>query len=169
MYLIGQLEHYLLYTANWDNSRSRPTAKLKLCDNDLWISLRASPHSRRYCNCPIDNYSERSLALLIPGSRLNARNSPSASPYCNRQPLKFRGSNEPWKFLDVYTEIFLVGTFLYISQVGQVYIRKHENLMQQAFSELAFCKHCILIKISTHNTWRLLLCVSELHITGIWR
>ena len=126
MYLIGQLEHYLLYTADLENfpvriiSWSRPTAKVKLCGNDQWISLHVSPHSRRYCNCPIDNYSKRFLALLIPGSRLNARNSPSARPYCNRQPLKFRGSNEPWKFLDVYTEIFLVGTFLYISQVGQV-------------------------------------------------
>ena len=31
---------------------------------------------------------QQSLALLIPGSRLNARNSPSASPYCNHQPLQ---------------------------------------------------------------------------------
>ena len=38
--------------------------------------------------CPIENYSQRSLALLIPGSRLNARNSPGAHPYCNRQSLK---------------------------------------------------------------------------------
>ena len=139
MYLIGQLEHYLLYTADLENfpvriiSWSRPTAKVKLCGNDQWISLHVSPHSRRYCNCPIDNYSKRFLALLIPGSRLNARNSPSARPYCNRQPLKFRGSNEPWKFLDVYTEIFLVGTFFvyFTSWLG---IWKHDNFMHKLFS-----------------------------------
>ena len=38
--------------------------------------------------CPIDNYSQQSLALLIPSSRLNARNSPGARSYCNHQPLK---------------------------------------------------------------------------------
>ena len=42
-------------------------------------------HNQR---CPIDDYSELYLALLIPGSRLNARNSPDARPYCNHQPLK---------------------------------------------------------------------------------
>ena len=44
---------------------------------------RASPHTcTPQVKCPIDDYSERSLALLIPGSRLDARNSPSAR---NRQ------------------------------------------------------------------------------------
>ena len=38
--------------------------------------------------CLIDDYNEQSLALLIPGSRLNTRNSPSARPHCDRQPLK---------------------------------------------------------------------------------
>ena len=33
-------------------------------------------------------YSQRYLALLIPGSRPNARTAPGAPPYCNRQPLK---------------------------------------------------------------------------------
>ena len=33
-------------------------------------------------------YSQRYLALPIPGSRLNARNTPGARPYCNRQPQK---------------------------------------------------------------------------------
>ena len=48
--------------------------------------------------CAIGDYSEQSLVLLIPGSRLKATNSPSARPYCNRQPLeKFRGSNETAK------------------------------------------------------------------------
>ena len=43
----------------------------------------------------IDDYSQRLLALPIPGSRLNARNSPGTRPYCDRQPLKkFHGSNE---------------------------------------------------------------------------
>ena len=57
----------------------------------------AQVHTPRV-KCPIDEYSEQSLALLIPGSRLNARNSPSAHPYCNRQPLKkIGGSNETAK------------------------------------------------------------------------
>jgi len=30
--------------------------------------------------CLIDDYSQRSLGLLIPGSRLNARNSPGTRP-----------------------------------------------------------------------------------------
>ena len=38
--------------------------------------------------CPIDDYNQRSLGFLIPGSRLNTRNSLGARPYCNRQPLK---------------------------------------------------------------------------------
>ena len=38
--------------------------------------------------CPINDYSQQSLALLIPGSRLNTWNSPSTHPYCNRQLLK---------------------------------------------------------------------------------
>ena len=48
--------------------------------------------------CLIDNYSQQSLALLIPGSRLNARSSTGARPYCNHQLLKkFRGSNKTVK------------------------------------------------------------------------
>ena len=48
--------------------------------------------------CPIDDYSQRSLALLVPDSRLNARNSPGARPYCNHQPLKkIRRANETTK------------------------------------------------------------------------
>ena len=33
-------------------------------------------------------YSQGYLALLIPGSRLNVRNSPGMHPHCNRQPVK---------------------------------------------------------------------------------
>ena len=96
------------------NSRSRPTAKIKHAKNKLrsdtqWISLRASPHS------PIDDYSEQSLVFLIPGSRLKATNSPSARPYCNRQPLqKFRGSNETAKIYQhekFSRELFLTRKF----------------------------------------------------------
>ena len=62
-----------------------------------------------WSKCPIHYYSQRSLALLIPGSRLNARNSPSACPYCNSQPLKkFRGSNKTTKFYycdKIFTQI----------------------------------------------------------------
>ena len=81
------------------NSRSRPTAKIKHAKNKLrsdtqWISLRASPHS------PIDDYSEQSLVFLIPGSRLKATNSPSARPYCNRQPKNFADRTKPRKFIN---------------------------------------------------------------------
>ena len=49
--------------------------------------------------CLIENYSQRSLSLLIPGSRLNTKNYPGARPYCNRQPLKnFANQTKPWKF-----------------------------------------------------------------------
>ena len=37
--------------------------------------------------CPFDDYSQYYLALLIPGSRLNAANAPGAHPYYNHQPL----------------------------------------------------------------------------------
>ena len=47
------------------------------------MSKRArSPHPLG--KCPIDDYSQQYLALLLPGSRPNARNSPVARPYCNR-------------------------------------------------------------------------------------
>ena len=61
--------------------------KIKLHGDDQWISCRTQVHTPRG-KCPIDDYSQWSLALLIPGSRLNARNSPDARPYCNRLPLK---------------------------------------------------------------------------------
>ena len=55
------------------------------------------------------------MVLLIPGSRLKATNSPSARPYCNRQPLeKFRGSNETAKIYQRETfsrELFLPRKF----------------------------------------------------------
>ena len=50
------------------------------------------------------------LALLIPGSRLNSRNTPSVHPLCNRPPLKkFHRSNKPRKFINMkffYTIFF---------------------------------------------------------------
>ena len=48
------------------------------------MSKRACKVHTRQGKCPIDNYSQRYLALLLPGSRPNARNSPGACPYCNR-------------------------------------------------------------------------------------
>ena len=36
----------------------------------------------------INVYSQWCPALLIPGSKLNGRNTPGACPYCNSQPLK---------------------------------------------------------------------------------
>jgi len=64
----------------------------------------------------IGDYSEQSLVLLIPGSRLKkATNSPSARPYCNRQPLeKFRGSKETTKIYQrekFSRELFLMRKF----------------------------------------------------------
>ena len=64
--------------------RLRPTVnfntrKLNLRGDDQWISLHAQVHTPRD-KCLIDDYSQRSLALLIPGSRLNARNSPGVHP-----------------------------------------------------------------------------------------
>ena len=65
--------------------------------------------------CPTNDYSEQSLALLIPGSRLKATNSPSARPYCNGQPLKkFRRSNETAKIYQrekFSRELFLTRKF----------------------------------------------------------
>ena len=45
-------------------------------------------------------YIKRYLALLIPGSRLNARNSLGTHPHCNHQPLKKISTDrtELWKF-----------------------------------------------------------------------
>ena len=44
------------------------------------LACASPPHRDK---CPIDDYSQRSLALLIPSSRLNSKNSPGARPYCN--------------------------------------------------------------------------------------
>ena len=58
--------------------------------------------------CPINSYSQQYMALLIPDSRLNARNTPDALPYCSRQPLKkFCGWNELRKFntRNLFTQI----------------------------------------------------------------
>ena len=38
--------------------------------------------------CLIDDYSQRYLALPIPGSRLNSRNAPGTRSYCNCQWLQ---------------------------------------------------------------------------------
>ena len=47
---------------------------------------------------PIDNCSQRYLALMMPPSRLNASNTPGALPCCNRQPLQnFTDWTKPWK------------------------------------------------------------------------
>ena len=67
-----------------DQPRNFNTRKLNLHGDDQWISLRVQIHTPRD-KCSIDDYSQQSLALLIPVNRLNARNS---RPYCNRQPLK---------------------------------------------------------------------------------
>ena len=72
--------------------------KLSLHGDSQWISLCTQVHTPRD-ERPIDDYSQRSQALLIPGSRLNGRNSPGARPYCNRQSLKnFADRTKPWKF-----------------------------------------------------------------------
>ena len=61
-------------------------------------SLRVQIHTP-WDKCPIDDYSQRSLALLIPSSRLNGRNSSGTRPCCNRQPLKnFVDQTKPRKF-----------------------------------------------------------------------
>ena len=66
--------------------------------DDQWISLHMQVHTP-WDKCPIDDYSQWSLALLIPGSRVNTRNSPGTCPYCNRQPLKkFPNQMKPRKF-----------------------------------------------------------------------
>jgi len=67
--------------------------KIKLCGDDQWISLRTQVHTS-WGKCPIDHYSQGSLILLIPDSRLNARNSPGARPYCSRLPLKKKSQIE---------------------------------------------------------------------------
>ena len=87
-------------------SRSKPAAKLKhtqkknLRSNDEWIlecARKSTPPEVNIWSTTI--YSQQYLALPIPGSRLNTRNSPSACPYCNRQPLKnFTGQTKPGKF-----------------------------------------------------------------------
>ena len=48
------------------------------------MSKRASKVRKPQGKCPINDYSQRYLALPLPGSRLNARNSPGARPYCNQ-------------------------------------------------------------------------------------
>ena len=48
------------------------------------MSKRVSKVHKPRGKCPIDDYSQRYLALLLPSSRLNARNSPGACPYCNQ-------------------------------------------------------------------------------------
>ena len=64
---------------------------------------------------PIDDYSQRSyLALLIPGSRPNARNSPDAPPYCNRLPLKIsriERNSENFLHKNFSCELFLTRKF----------------------------------------------------------
>ena len=76
-------------------------------ENEKVCTCKSTPPPRG--KSLIDNYSQRSLALLIPGSRLNARNSPGAHPYCNHQSLKkFCGANETAKNLTpqkVFTQI----------------------------------------------------------------
>ena len=54
--------------------------------------------------CSIDDYVQPSLALLIPCSRLNARNAPGARLYCNRQPENCADQTKPREFLH---ELFL--------------------------------------------------------------
>ena len=74
--------------------------------------------------CSIDNYSRRSLALLIPSSRLNARNSPGSRPYCNYQLLK--------KFLQI--------------------VRNHENLTtQKFFMQIIF--NMKISRSTVHSVW----------------
>jgi len=68
-----------------DQPRKFNTRKIKLRGDNQRISLRAQVHTPRG-KCPIDHYSQRALALRIPGSRLNARNSSGARPYCSRLP-----------------------------------------------------------------------------------
>ena len=57
--------------------------------------------------CPIDNYSQRYLALLILGSRLNTMN----APYCNHQPFKKKcETNETtkiWRHKIFLSKLFL--------------------------------------------------------------
>ena len=61
-----------------------------------WSTNKACTHIHiTRGKCPINNYSwqpqyysQPYLALLIPSSRLNARNTPRTHPYCNHQPLK---------------------------------------------------------------------------------
>ena len=48
------------------------------------MSERAREVHTPRSKCPIDDYSQRYLALLLPGSRPNSMNSPGACPYCNR-------------------------------------------------------------------------------------
>ena len=89
-------------TVDWENfavkvvSWSRSTTKKACTTMKQRLSVRGNPYSRG--KCPIDDYSQRYLALLLPGSRPNTRNVPGTRLYCKHQPLKiFLGSNETVK------------------------------------------------------------------------
>ena len=69
------------------NTVDRENFAVKIISRSRPISLRVQVHTPQD-KCLIGDYSQRSLALLIPGSRLNSKNSPGACPYCNHQSLK---------------------------------------------------------------------------------
>ena len=87
-------------------SRLRPTTKIWHANINIYATMfneQACAHVHTHRGkCLINNYSWQPqcyLALLIPGSRLNTRNSPDTRPCINQQPLKkFHELNEPCKF-----------------------------------------------------------------------
>jgi len=108
-------------TVYWENftvkiiSQSRPTAKIWHAKNKLTRRQSTKTPARKSTisrsKCPIDDYSQWSLALLLHGSRLNARNFPGTRPYCNRQLIK-KITPEQTKPRKINTENFSRKLFL---------------------------------------------------------
>ena len=117
-----------------------------------------------------------SLALLIPGSRLNARNSPGARPYCNHQPLKkFHRPNETTKNLTrkFYMRIiFLTRKMPDLWYIYTTYIRTCNRLGNFCIgffhvrNVCAFNFHCMARALIIHH--RKNFCVFNFHCLSNW-
>ena len=70
-------------------------------------------HTPPQGKCPIDDYTQRSLVLLIPGSRLITRNSPGAHPYCNCQLLGISQIKQNRKNSCIMWNILIYGNSFY--------------------------------------------------------